>query len=294
MLIGYGDTVLTFTLDASGGTSDAAAFLNDSAAMADGRSSTGTSIKFSTASATLGQYVELVCHATSAMDPTPIWGVVGVVNVQGLPEGTKLTFNGVTQRLVADEFGQLNAWWIPNGVTGSSKSIFIFNDVNGSHSIVPGATFLIGEVIVRRVISMNTLVSSTPNANLADPTTSTEAISGDFDLIRKARRTISQKLGLFTMSQAKGGAASDIADGGNPAGTVDVKTLRGYLQSRRICCVCDTPNAGRGAGTVVNGIRYSQDFMQTNFMIARVTDLGALVADSAPYWTWAPAFKESI
>src|SRR5678816_2016326 len=99
--------------------------------MADGKSGTATSIKFSTVSATLGQYVEIVCHASSTMDPTPIWGVVGVVNVQGLPEGTKLTFNGVAQRLVADEFGQLNAWWIPNGVTGATEGIKIYNDVNG-------------------------------------------------------------------------------------------------------------------------------------------------------------------
>src|SRR6185369_17421528 len=164
MLLGYGDVQLTFSLDASGGTSDDAAFLNDSAAMADGRSSTGTSIKFSTASATLGQYVELICHATSVMDPTPIWGVVKVSNVQGLPEGTKLTFNGVTQRLVKNEFGELGATWIPNGVTGSSKSIFIYNDVNGSHTITPGATFLIGEVTVRRLISLKTLASSSPAA----------------------------------------------------------------------------------------------------------------------------------
>jgi hypothetical protein len=294
MLLGYGDTTLTFTLDASGGTSDDAAFLNDSTAMADGKSGTATSIKFSTASATLGQYVEIICNASSTMDPTPIWGVVGVVNVQGLPEGTKLTFNGVTQRLVKNEFGELGAWWIPNGVTGSSESIKIYNDVNGSHTITPGATFAIGEIIVRRIISLKTLVSSSPAANLSDPTTSTETVSGDFEVIRKARRTISQKLGLFTMAQAKGGAASDIADGGNPAGVIDVKTIRGYLQARRICCVCDTPNAGRGAGTEVNGIRFDQSFMQSNWFIARVTDLGALAADAAPYWTWAPAFKESV
>src|SRR5690242_18384725 len=99
MLIGYGNFTLAATLDASGGTSDDAAFLTDSAALFDGRTSTATSVKFSTASATLGQYVEIIVAATSPLDTTPPWGVVGLCNVVGLPEGTKVVFNGVTQRL---------------------------------------------------------------------------------------------------------------------------------------------------------------------------------------------------
>src|SRR6188768_1651055 len=140
MLLIYGDYALTFSLATDGGTSDAAAILNDPAAMADGRTSTGTSIKFSTDTATIAQYVELVVNATSVLDPTPIWGGVGII-ITGLPEGTKLTFGGVTQRLTYNADGDLCAWWIPNGVTGASNGIFIYNDVNGSHSITPGTVF---------------------------------------------------------------------------------------------------------------------------------------------------------
>jgi hypothetical protein len=292
MLIGYGSFALTFALGASGGTADDAAFLTSSTAMADGHTSTATSIKFSTEPATLGQYVEIVVSATSPLDTTAPWGVVGVCNVVGLPEGTKLTFNGVTQRLTYNADGELVAWWIPSGVTGASKSIFIYNDVNGSHSIVPGATFAIGEIFVGRITSLRTLAASSPSVPLIDPTITDQARAGTLrQVMRTPRRTVTGKLGLFTTTQAKGGTASDLPSGGNPAGTIDVMTLRRLLATTNLCAICDTPSAGHGAGTEVNGIRYDQTAMQQSWMIARPLDIGVIADDAFPYWTWNPTWQ---
>ncbi len=291
MLIIYGDAALTFSLATDGGTSDAAAILNDPAAMADGHVSTGTSIKFSTDTALLSQYVELIINATSTLDPTPIWGGVGIV-VAGLPEGTKLTFNGVTQRLTYNADGDLVAFWIPTGVTGASKSIFIYNDVNGSHSIVPGTVFVIQEVVVGRIISLRTLASSSPSVPLIDPTITDSARAGTLrQVMRVPRRTITGKLGLFTTAQAKGGTASDLPSGGNPSGVIDITTLRRLLSTTKVCAVCDTPSEGLGEGTTVNGITYSQSFMQSNWLIARPLDVGVIADDAFPYWTWSPSFQ---
>ena len=80
--------------------------------------------------------------------------------------------------------------------------------------------------------------------------------------------------------------------GANPAGKIDIETLIDILSTTRLAMVCPVANKG-GAGTVVNGVRYDQDFMQPNWILARPLAIGGLMMDQDPFWTWAPQWQEA-
>jgi len=293
VLIGYGDYQLTFAM--GGSQSPDAAFLTDTGALTDGRTGTSTSASFTGGTQGTSVYAQLQINVTSVMDPTPIWGVVGISNVQGLPEGTKLVFNSVTQRLSKGPRGELCAWWLTN-LTGSPHYVFIYNDVGGVASIAAGQVFSIGEVFVGRVIYLPSLVASNPPvADAFDPTAHNSASGGqDWQLMRKPRRIVSANLGYFSTADAKGGSASSVVSGANPAGVIDIQTLRDFLLTVNVCAVCDTPSAGDGAGTVSNGIRFDQSFMQGNWMVARPRPPVSQIQHSQPpLWSWAVSFMQA-
>lgn len=291
MLIAYGKNVLAFTIH--GSQSPEAAFLNDSSAMADGRTGTSCSMSFTGGVQGTGVQAEIRIGATSTLDTTIPWGFVCINNVQGLPAGTKLTFNGVTQRLTYNRRGELGACWLPTGVTGSSKSIFIYNDVNGVASLTPGQTFAVGEIFVGRAMYLRE-ASASPVDGVIDTTVSNVTAGGQvYPLMRKPRRTMNVKLGPFTTAQAFGGSASDLLSGAVSSGTIDIQSLREILATTNLYAVCATPNAGRGAGTVSNGFRIDTDFMQKNWMLARPLSIGDITHDMDPYWTWALSSQEA-
>ncbi|HEY6022363.1 MAG TPA: hypothetical protein VIY48_21635 [Candidatus Paceibacterota bacterium] len=287
MIILYGNYALSATISTNSGS---AAFLTSSTKLFDARSGTVTSFSFSSGGAATSQHTDLNITAVSPLDTTTPWGAVGLVNVQGLPVGTKCVFNGVTQRLVAGERGELSAWWMPSGLnSNAAQAIQIFNDVNGSASIVPGATCGAGEVIVGRALYLPSLVDPTISSTLTDPTAFSRTSGGQlWQCMRKPFRDYAQVLGRFSVSDARGGSASTIQSGAFGGGTIDIQTLRAYLATTPLCAVCDMPHAGFGSRpAAVNGIRYSQSFMQPNWMVCRPTNPGAIVLDQAPWLVWS-------
>jgi hypothetical protein len=284
MLIGYFQGSLAFGISTNSGS---AAYLTDSSALADGRSGSGATFSFSSGSAATTQYTSLDVTMTSSLDATPPWGVVGLVNVQGLPENTKCTFNGVTQKLTRDAWGELSAWWLPSAVTGASESIRIYNDVNGSHSITPGATCFVGEIFAGRILSLPTLVyDSPPASDLQDPTAFQRSSGAQLrQLMRYPFDLVSAKVGRFSTSDYSGGSLSSIVSGANPAGVIDLRTFRRLLSTLPVCAVCDVPSAGQGDGSGTP--RYSQAWITRNFMLARPINIGQIAMDTAPLWSWS-------
>lgn len=286
MIFGYGNLSYTFGIATNVGS---AAYLTDSAAMASGRSGEGASIEFSTGTAATTQYTELTVTVTSPLDTSPPWGVVGLINVQGLPEGTKCTFNGVTQRLTRDAWGELSAWWMPSGVNGAGPNgIFIYNDQgSGAHTITPGAAFYVGQIFVGRVLSLPTLVYDSPPAlDLQDPTAYQRSPGGQLrQLMRAPFDLTAAKVGRFTTSDVSGGSLSSIVSGANPAGVIDLRTFRRLLSTTPVCAVCDLPSAGQGDGSGTP--RYSQAWITRNFMLARPMSVGQIAHDNAPLWSWS-------
>jgi hypothetical protein len=170
----------------------------------------------------------------------------------------------------------------------------IFNDVGGTSPIVAASEFSIGEIFIGRVVSLCTLAQSSPSSELNDPTAYSRSAGGQlWQLMRKPFRQVGATLGRFTTRQTKGGLESDIPDGGNPAGVIDIQTLRELLATTAVCAVCDTPSAGQGEGSVQDGIRYDQDFMQTNWMLARPSSIGTITLDQWPKWSWPVQFMEA-
>jgi len=265
-----------------------AAFLTDSGALFSGRSGEGSTFSFSSGTAATTQYTSLDVTMISDLDATPPWGGVGLVNVQGLPEGTKCEFNGVTQRLTRDAWGELSAWWLPSGVTGATESIRIYNDVNGSHSIAPGATVYAGQIFAGRVLSLPTLVYDNPPASdLQDPTAFQRSAGGQLrQLMRYPFDLVTAKLGRFSTSDYSGGSLSSIVSGANPAGVIDLRTFRRILSTTPVCAVCDVPSAGQGDGSGTP--RYSQAWLTRNMMLARPMSIGQIAHDQAPKWSWGP------
>lgn len=294
MLLGYGGNSLAFGISASVGS---AAFLTPSAALNDGRSGLITTFSFASGAAALTTYTSINVTITgSPLDAVPPWGIVALVNAQGLPLGTKCTFNGVTQRLVAGPRGELQAVWLLSGLTGlGPQSIRIYNDVNGIVGITPGATCGAGEVFVGRVMSLPTLAASQPSSDRIDTTATTITAGGqNWQLMRKPRRSIpSGRLGLFGTRDVSGQAASSLVSGANPAGVIDLNTLIDFLATSRLAMVCYAPSAGGGAGTVTGGLRYDTAYMQPNWLLARPLALGAAAMDQDPLWTWGPQWQEA-
>ena len=294
MLLGYGGNSLAVGISSNVGS---AAFLTSPAALNDGRSGLITSFSFSSGAAALTTYTALnVTIASSPLDAVPPWGIVALVNVQGMPRGTKCTFNGVTQRLVPGPRGELQAVWLLSGLTGMGpQAIRIYNDVNGIAGIVPGATCGAGEVFVGRVMSLPTLAASQPASDRIDTTATTITAGGqNWQLMRKPRRSIpSSRLGPFATRDVSGQAASKLVSGANPAGVIDLDTLIDFLAVTRLAMVCYAPSAGSGAGTLTGGLRYDAAYMQPNWLLARPLALGAAVMDQDPLWTWGPQWQEA-
>jgi hypothetical protein len=237
-----------------------------------------------------------VTITNSPLDAVPPWGCVALVNVQGIPAGTKCVFNGVTQRLVPGPRGELQAIWLVSGATGlGPKSIQIYNDVNGVAAIVPGSTVGVGEVFAGRVMYLPTLAASQPASDRIDTTATTITAGGqNWQLMRKPRRSVpAGRLGPFATKDVYGGALSTLVSGANPAGVIDLATLIDFLAVSRLVMVCYTPSAGMGAGTVTGGLRFDQAFMQANWLLARPLALGAAAMDQDPLHTWGPQWQEA-
>jgi hypothetical protein len=294
MLIGYGGYTLSFSISGSAGGS---AFLTPASGLGNGRTGDGTSMQWISGAQTTASFTQLTVGVASpfAGESSPAWGVVGVCNVQGLPVGTKVTINGATQRLVADKRGQLNAWALPFA-NGTSLQIKFFNDVNGVASIAASTVFAVGEIFVGRLISLPTLdIGSNPSRTLVGiPADSRSGRNQNWPLMRNPYWQIGAQLGLFTRAQAKGGLASSLVSGGNPAGVIDIETLMMLLSQTTCCAICDAPSAARDLAVVTNGIRFDQNFMQNNWMLARPSSIGSLSESSPPYWTWNPQFSEAL
>jgi hypothetical protein len=290
MLISYGDYTLSFAITGQSGSG--AAFLTPSSAMADGRTGTVTAIRWTDGTQNVSSYVDITVTIADPLAATARQGVAGVCNVS-MPVGTLLNIGGSTQRLVAGARGERSAWMLP-ATNSNTLVIRIYNNVNGVASIVAASEFAIGEIFVGRVITLCTLASASPSAQIQDPTGYARSDGGQlWQLMRKPYRQVQGTLGRFTTTQAKGGSASDIPAGDAAATTIDVQTLRERLATTQVIAVCDTPSAGQGAGTVQSGIRYDQTFMQPNWMLARMTDAGNITLDQWPRWSWQPQFQEA-
>lgn len=293
MILGYGNYSLSFAIS-SNGAGDAA-FLTSSGNMNDGRIGLVCSMRWSSGSQTTSNYVDITVTVSDPLDATAAIGCVGVANVTGLPAGLKLTVNAVDQVLVQNALGELQAWWLPQ-TTGNSFTIRIHNDNGTKHPVAASAVFGIGEIFVGRAIQLPALVQSgsTPTAGLQDPTAFQRTDSGSlYQCMRKPWDTYQATFGYFTTSQAYGGSSSNIQSGGNPAGVIDIRRLRGILSTSTLCALCDYPSASFGAGTVSGGLRYDQTFMQPNFIIARPSDPGAITMDQPPLSSWSPTFAKT-
>lgn len=289
MLIGYGDYVLSFVM---GGSAPGSTFTTptDGSALADGRTGEVQGCQWIGGVQNTSAYVEITVTISSALDATARLGVIGIMN-SSLPAGTKVVVQSITQRLVADSRGQRNAWFVPQ-TTGNSFTVRIYNDVNGVASIVALSEFSIGEIYVGRAISLCTLLDSPPNRALQDPTSTARTAGGQIRaLMRKPYWQVGAKLGRFTQAQAKGGTLSNLPDGAG--GTIDIQTLSLMLSTTQAFAICDTPSEGFGAGSMHGDIRFDQDFMQLNWMLARLSSAGQLQMDAKPLYSWAPQFQEA-
>ena len=295
MIIVYGAYQLTFAISGSGAND--AAFLTSSQNMNDGRIGLVCSMKWISGTQGIGDYVDLTITISDPLDPTAAIGGVMVSNVVGLPAGLHLEVNSQVQVLTYNPLGELQATWLP-ALTGNTLVIRILNYNGITHPVAANQVFGIGEIVIGRAISLPSLVSpstgSAPSRVLNDPTAFTRVDSGSlYQCMRKPWDTYTATLGPFTTAQAYGGASSNIPSGGNPAGVIDISRLRGILSTTPVCALCDFPSAGFGAGTLTNGIRYDQSFMQPNWIVARPTDPGAITVDQAPYSSWSPTFAKT-
>lgn len=300
MIVVFGKYAITWAISANNAGS--AAFLTPSSGLNDYRSGSGTSMQFNTATAAIGNFTRVTGTLTSDLDATAVQGAVGVVNVQGLPAGTKIVVNGVTQRLVAGARGELGAWFLPQ-TASNTLTVDYYQDVNGATTgITSGQTFATGEIYVGRAISLPTLLDSQyPSTTRFDPNAYTRMAGLQlYQLLRKSVRQFVGTLGRFNNLQAKGGVSGTLYNGNLSSGVMDLEYLRDYLTTAPICAVCDVPYAGfsgsqgGGSGVLVNGIHYDQNIMQTNFMLARMTDAGSIAMDAPPLYSWNPQYQEAI
>lgn len=268
----------TFTA-AIGGSAGGSAFTapDDGSALFDGRSGSVQGIQWIGGTQNTSSYVQLTITVDSDIDASAIHGGIGIANVTGLPVGTKVVVDGITKRLKADQFGNLNVWFSPNVSASNTLTVRIYNDVNGSSPIVASAEFAIGEIFMGRAIDLCTLMNNNPSADLNDPTAYTRSAGGQlWQNMRKPYRTIAQTLGSFSTDDAMGGAASSIDDGAG--GKIDIQTLRARLAVAPICAV---------------SMFSDDDLMQVNAFVARPTNPGTISLSKPPRWLWAPAFQEA-
>ena len=144
-------------------------------------------------------------------------------------------------------------------------------------------------MIVGRVLDLPSLIYNNPTRAPQDPTAFQRSAGGQlWQLMRKPWWTAGATFGRFSIADAKGGAASTLANGGNPAGVIDIQTLMMSLSTTAVCAVCDTPHGGVNI-TTANGISYNQEFMQGNWLLARPSQIGSLTDDQPPLWSWSAA-----
>jgi hypothetical protein len=291
MLLGYGAYALSFAITGQSGSG--AAFLTDSAALADGRSGSGTSLRWTNGIQNTSSYVEITVTIVSPFgEAAPSKGVAAIINAQGVPHGLKTVIGGITQRLAYGPRNELCAWVLPRA-TGTTLVIRLYND-DGTVTppIAAAATIALGEIFVGRLIKINTLINSSPGRTPQDPTASTRSAGGQVnELLRKPWWQVGTPLGNFSIDDAMGGDASSIADGGNPAGKIDIKTLAMYLSTTRVCAICDVAHGS--TSVTVDGITYDQTFMQGNWILARPVSIPGPVLSKAPKWSWSPQWGEA-
>lgn len=292
MLLSYGNYTLAFAI---GGSGSGHAFLTPSSAMNNGREGDGCTIQFTGGAQTTASYTQITVTITSPYDATPPQGAVGVINLQGLPLGTKVEIGGVVQRLVdGPRLGELCAWVLLSA-TSATLVIKIYNDVNGVATIAAGTVFAIGEISVGRLCALPSLVNQdAPSRRPVDPTAESSTDGGQrWRVMRKPIWVIQQRLGRFSRADVQGKLKSSIVSGGNPAAKIDIKTLQMILATSQFCAVCDMPSVTPRGGTNYNGVWWDQTDMQSNWLLCRPSDLDRLAMDQSPLYSWNPTWTEA-
>lgn len=292
MILVYGGYSLSFAI---GGSASGAAFLapTDGSALGDGRTGQVQACRWISGSQNTASYIEITVTVASPLDATAAIGGVGVCNIIGLPAGTKVVVGGITQRLVAcAPRGELSAWFLPQ-TTGNSFPVRVYNDVNGVASIAASHEFAIGEIYAGRAMNLRSRMGA-PTDDLQDPTAFARTAGGSlWQLMRKPFRQAQHALGLFSFNDAKGGPSSTLSSGANPAGVIDIQTLRGILSKTNVCAICDVAHDRNPVPAAINGLRYDQDFMQGNWMLCRPSAIGTLALDQRPFWSWTLQMQEA-
>lgn len=292
MLLIYGDFNVAITVTGTG-----AAILTDATHISNGRSGDGVSFRWISGAQTTASFVQINLTITSPLEASAAVGGVGLVNVQGLPLGTLVQVGAsAQQRLVqGPRLGEPCAWTIPF-LTGNSQTVKIFNDVNGAATIPASQIFAIGEIVAGRIMSLPSLVNyGAPTRTPFDPTAAAQTAGGsDWQTYRKLRWQQRHPLGIFTRADVQGGAAkSSLLSGAASSGKIDLQNLISLLSTSQRLAVCDMPNITPKGGTLTNGIRFDQNDMQQNWMLARANNLDSLAQNASPYYTWSPTWAES-
>jgi hypothetical protein len=293
----YGNITLDVTLisDHSG-----AGFLTDASALNDFHSGLIASATWNSAVQNTGSYVDLKFESSDD------WiGGVGLVNVQGLPEGllTELLYTDSsgttslgTQNLTQGPNGELGVWYLPMlGAGEYHLSLRLHNNVDGQAPIAASATWGAGELIVGHALYLPTMLARQPSATLVDPTALTTQDAGSvFATMRKPARTNSATLGPFSTPDVNSTNYSTLSDG--KGGAISLRRLQEIFSSSRGMAICDIASAGRGAGVVhVGNGRIDQEFMQENWMLARIQNSGGTITmDQPPKWSWQTNWRQSI
>lgn len=299
MLILYGGYSISWVLSGTG--SPGPVLLSaDMSGLSDGRSGSGTAFKWGGGVQTTSSNVVLTGTITSPLDATAPIGGVGVVNLQGLPAGTLIDIAGgaYSQRLIAGRRSELSSWILPTAALNNNTiAVRIWNNVNGAPTIPALATFAIGEIIAGRLASLPTLIGeSAPEEQINDPSAFKRSAGNQlWQLMRKPFGVPAAKFGRFATIDAKGGSKSRIQSGGNPASTIDVRTLMYLLSTTPVCAVCDTPHefAPLPSTKTAGGFLFDATMANLNFMLARPSNIQPLRMDPAPLWTCGATFMEA-
>lgn len=297
MFIIYGDFELDIEMTAS---HSGAAFLTDAAALNDFHSGLIASATWPAGSQTTASYVDLKFQTSKD------WiGGVGLVNVDKLPEGllTELLSSDSsgatslgTQPLRQGPNGKLQAWYLPMLGAGENQlTLRIHNNLNGSAVVPASQVWGAGELLAGHAIYLPTMVSRQPSSQPTDPSALTTQDAGSvFATFRNPARTASATLGPFSTSDVNSTFYSTIDDGAG--GRISLRRLQETLLNANGSAICDIASAGKGAGVVrVGKGRIDQEFMQENWMLARIQNQGGQISmDQIPKWSWQTTWRQSI
>jgi hypothetical protein len=297
MFIVYGDFQLSFAMLAS---NSGASFLTDSSALNDFHSGLIASAQWCIGAQTTASYVDI--KFTANQD----WiGGVGLVNVQGLPEATLIELLSSdssghtslgTQRLRQGPNGKLQAWFLPMLGAGQKQlTLRIHNNVNNVATIAASAVWGAGEVVAGHAIYLPTMMMRQPSSQPIDPSALTTQDAGSvFATMRNAARSVNATLGTFSTADVNSIYYSTISDG--KGGKISLRRLQEVLLQSNCTAICDIASAGRGAGVVKVGAgRIDQEFMQENWMLARLQNQGgSIIMDQPPRWSWQTSWRQSI